>query len=1354
MLQLFTLGELRLAADDGVLLSRRGKPLLLLTYLARRAARPIARTELAALLWGEREEARARHSLRQALLELHRLVGDDLHVTPESVQLDLRNLQVDANVFERDVEAGRDREAVARWQGDFLADADDRVEMSLRLWLETERAGLRRRLTLAFERLLDDAQRNSSARDAIAVARRWAELTPLDEHACERLIATLRRAGHAVEALSAHTNFVAHLRQALDVEPSRDFLLLSESLYNAARAEAPERGRSSLPAMTALPFAGRASTLTKLDDAWRVAASGLSAVVVVMAEHGMGATRLCEELIRSTGEKNPQRLVLHADTGIISATPARPWSAAGAILQNLAPAPALGGISPEMLAALAELAPSLRIRFPHLPRAETAADVKMLTTAVRDALEAAAEDAPVLVLADSLSSADAESRALMLALADGVGGAVLVVLVLRPDEAGEEILVRLRERLSNLRVTALRALVAEDIAEMLEVAAPMPATERTTLAQAIAADTSGTPLYAAAAIQALLDEHLLSVGGVENANVLTRVGDRGLPVPTRVRTDVRQRMRALDPVAQRVLEAVSVLGAPVTASEVASVVGLSLDEVASGLGSLERARFLRAPESGTWPQVAPPVVERAVYALIPPLRRESLHSAAAALQSAGRWPLRREHGSRAAYHLERAGGATVRRAFTWRHALAAAAGIAGMAVIALVVALWLNSRTVRSRDRTVAIFPFAVSGANVAYLQAGMVDLLSTSLDGVGGLHTIDPRVVIAATNASQATIPIDLEQARRIAAQLGAAYFVLGTVIDVGGQLTVGASLYDVRRSRAPAMRASANGGDGTLFNLVDRLTAQLAVAQGAQSGERLAQLAAVTTTSLEALKAYLEGRRAYRANDLFAALPAFQRAVAADSSFALAWYGLAATASWMLRPALEQQAAQKAVRESGRLSARDRMLVEAFAAYSRGSADSAERMAASIVETYDDIEGWVLLGEVLYHHNWKRGRSIAESRRAWERVLALDASYWPALQHLSEVSALEGRRADADSLLGRYERSVGTSHMMLASRALRAYAFGDRASRASLIPYLASDRGFFLIASVWYVGVYGRDVESAKRLAGMLVEPLRPPEQQGFGRVVLAHLDLAQGKWREARAELAIARAHTPDDALEYQLALSMAPFLETPASELSRLRVELLQLAPPSAAASTLPWPRTHAGLHPMLRAYLAGMSSARAGDEPGRAQQVAVLEKVSDPTGSIALAKGFVLSIGAERLRQQGRGAQALVELERGTRATPFVPAWTSGIVSQAYERFVRAELLHEVGRDDEALRWYSTFAENSPYDLVYLAPSLYRQAQIYDTRGQNALASERYRQFVELWKDCDPQLQPLTTNAKARIARLQ
>ncbi len=85
--------------------------------------------------------------------------------------------------------------------------------------------------------------------------------------------------------------------------------------------------------------------------------------------------------------------------------------------------------------------------------------------------------------------------------------------------------------------------------------------------------------------------------------------------------------------------------------------------------------------------------------------------------------------------------------------------------------------------------------------------------------------------------------------------------------------------------------------------------------------------------------------------------------------------------------------------------------------------------------------------------------------------------------------------------------------------------------------------------------------------------------------------------------------------------------------------------------------------------------------------------------------------------------------------------------------MRAELLHALGRDDEALRWYETLGENSPYDLVYLAPSLYRQAQIYDARGQTALAVHRYGRFVQLWKDCDPELRWLTTDAETRLARL-
>jgi hypothetical protein len=44
------------------------------------------------------------------------------------------------------------------------------------------------------------------------------------------------------------------------------------------------------------------------------------------------------------------------------------------------------------------------------------------------------------------------------------------------------------------------------------------------------------------------------------------------------------------------------------------------------------------------------------------------------------------------------------------------------------------------------------------------------------------------------------------------------------------------------------------------------------------------------------------------------------------------------------------------------------------------------------------------------------------------------------------------------------------------------------------------------------------------------------------------------------------------------------------------------------------------------------------------------------------------------------------------------------------------------------------------------------AQIYERRGDRAKAAEHYGQFIELWKDCDPELRPLVESARQRLAR--
>src|SRR5574339_512912 len=106
MLQLHTLGELRLTASGNEILPGRRKELALLVYLARQSPKPVRREQLIGLLWDERDEERARSSLRQALLRLRRALGDGLVVDRETVQLTDGIVTLDARAFEDDARAG------------------------------------------------------------------------------------------------------------------------------------------------------------------------------------------------------------------------------------------------------------------------------------------------------------------------------------------------------------------------------------------------------------------------------------------------------------------------------------------------------------------------------------------------------------------------------------------------------------------------------------------------------------------------------------------------------------------------------------------------------------------------------------------------------------------------------------------------------------------------------------------------------------------------------------------------------------------------------------------------------------------------------------------------------------------------------------------------------------------------------------------------------------------------------------------------------------------------------------------------------------------------------------------------
>lgn len=697
-----------------------------------------------------------------------------------------------------------------------------------------------------------------------------------------------------------------------------------------------------------------------------------------------------------------------------------------------------------------------------------------------------------------------------------------------------------------------------------------------------------------------------------------------------------------------------------------------------------------------------------------------------------------------------------------------------LGLVLLIAAAWWTFKhraisTVRASPTSIAVLPFSVRGnAEFDYLRAGMVELLSTKLDGAGSLRSVDPAAVLGLAEAEQEGVT-DPERGRAIAQRLGAGLYILGSIVEAGGRLHLDAYLYDPTRGLEAVTRGTAEGQTNRLFELVDQLVGQLLAGQSGGPGARVTRIAAVTTSSLPALKAYLNGEAALRAGRFEEAIEAFQSAVATDSLFALAWYRLSVAAEWTARGALTAEAAEQAARHGSRLSEHDRLLLEAFLAWRRASPEAERRYRIIIASYPDDVEALFQLGEVLFHYGPPQGRSISESRAVWERVLQLDREHVLVLMHLARVAAVEGKRTEVDSLVARVARLSPEGDRLSEMRALQVFAQEDSASQERLTASLrqAEDQTVFL--ALWNVSTFAENLSGAQHLTQLLTEPSRSPEGQALGHVVLAHLELARGRFSAAKAALARAELLDPASAIEYRALFSAAPFLWVEATGLARLRNDLARwdaaATPPAVSRSS--FLTIHNGLHSQLKLYLLGLFSARLGDQSaarryadeleqlGRSAPVSIPEpQAASPTEIAAIAQNLAEGVRAQVAWRSGQAEEALRRLEQAGSEIRYNLKLASPFYSQPYERYLRAELLNSAGRQEEALRWYSSFEAHAVYDLVYQAPSLLKRAEIYERLGRRDLARDHYSRFIELWKDCDPELRPLLEEAERRIERLR
>lgn len=573
------------------------KHLALLVYLARSPRRTRTRDHLIGLLWSDKAESAARHSLNEALRVIRRAAGEGAIATQgEQVTLAEGVVALDADQMAAALSAGDVELAASLATGEFLEGFTVPGASAFEDWLTPERQGWAAQSITALVQQSEAEARAGRVGAAAAAAERGLLLDPLSEPAMVALLKAQALAGERAAALARFDGYAALVRERLGTVPSATVASVADRIRRD-RSGGRQGPGAAAAADRRVPLTGRALELAAAGSVWEaVRATRKAAIIAIAGDAGTGKSRLAEEVVARA------RLDGAAVT-VMRAVPADRAEAGAGLLAlaegGLAEAAGVSGAAPEALAALAAAAASWRERFP------AAAGGASLTVsrALGEALRAATEEQPVALLVDDAQWLDERSVLGLESLLRDLGGRPVVLVVTAPVAHDHDPLAALLARVGRDfpgATVRLAPLGAEALRAMVHWAMPSwPPDQVERLARRLALDSAGLPLLVVELLDAV-------AGGLDLSSstgtwpMPLHTLDQTLPgeLPDTITSAIRVSFRRLGPAAQKVAAAAAVLAEPVTPVRLAGATELAKGEVEKALDALEWARWLQADGRG------------------------------------------------------------------------------------------------------------------------------------------------------------------------------------------------------------------------------------------------------------------------------------------------------------------------------------------------------------------------------------------------------------------------------------------------------------------------------------------------------------------------------------------------------------------------------------------------------------------------------------------------------------------------------------------------------------------------------------------------------------------------------------
>jgi serine/threonine-protein kinase len=666
-----------------------------------------------------------------------------------------------------------------------------------------------------------------------------------------------------------------------------------------------------------------------------------------------------------------------------------------------------------------------------------------------------------------------------------------------------------------------------------------------------------------------------------------------------------------------------------------------------------------------------------------------------------------------------------------RIGLLALAALLALVTVGAVWSLVRRSRGAAPLDADlVAVAPFDVPDARHALWREGLVDLVSRNLDGAGPLRSVPPTTVIR-----RWTGRADRLSASELGRRTGARLVVFGNLIGAGpDSVRLTATALDAQSERPLAELELREAGD-RMDRLADSLTVGLMRELGRSRRVEVFRAGSLGSTSLPALKAFLQGEQWFRQAAWDSALASYEHAIALDSTFPLALRRAGQVLGWRLSAfdSLAHTLALRAGALNRGLGPRDSLLVTADSLFAAlySSVPTVDwpvlrrvyAVAQELTRRYpDDFESWHTLGEAYYHFGSSLRSGPRPALAAFDRAIAIDSSFAPAYIHQVETALwLDGPEA-AERYAAGYLRldptDVSASGIGLARRLLHASR-----NRPAEIPQLVRGASAATLEDAWSALRRSPDSAEAVLAVARAMVDLPAADEQGIGsagrRRRLGGSLLYRGHVREAASVLFDTPNAPPPQLVEAAL-LSPSP----PDSADPVFRRWLDQASVPSMVA-LLWW-------------------TAR-----GDSVSIRRLQRIGDSLAGASTGAAL-----RSRMSYASRAAHAYLALVRADTAAAIrgLEALPDSLCPLCYfPRLTLVQLLSARGEDRKAYRLMGGALNELllPSEIFWTL----ERARVAERLGERAVAARDYQYVADVWRKADPQLQPYVEEAREGLVRV-